>query len=69
MEITKGQAREFYRDLCGTYNGNTNKTCQCIVTIPHIAETMNIPETKANEFCSAMIRYGITERQGNGIVI
>lgn len=69
MHITKGQATEFYRDLCGTYNGNANKTCQGIASIAHIAESMNMPESKANEFCNAMIQYGITERQGGRIVI
>ena len=69
MHITKGQAEEFYRDLCGTYNGNVNKTCQGIAPVSHIAESMGIPVMQANEFCIAMIQYGITERQGGRIVI
>ena len=69
MEITKAQATEFYRDLCGTYNGNANKTCQGVASIYHIAGTMRITESKATEFCNAMIKYGITERQRGWIVI
>ena len=67
--ITKEMAQEFYRDLCGTYNGDANKTCQGIAGILHIAETMNISEEVAREFCHAMVQYGITERQGGGYVI
>lgn len=69
MHITKDQAQEFYRDLCGIYNGNANKTCQGIANVSHIAESMGIPIMNANEFCIAMIEYGITERQGVCIVI
>lgn len=67
--ITKKQAHEFYRDLCGTYNGNPDKTCQGIASAEHIAETMNISPNMVDEFCIAMVKYGITERQGGGYVI
>lgn len=69
MGITKGQAKEFYRDLCGTVYGNANKNCQGIMSIGLIADHMRISVEKANTFCNAMIQYGITERQGGGIVI
>lgn len=29
--ITKGMAKEFYRDLCGTVYGNANKNCQGVI--------------------------------------
>ena len=67
--ITKEMAQEFYRDLCGTYNGDVNKTCQGIANTEHIAETMNITEETATEFCHAIVMYRITERQGGGYVI
>ena len=67
--ITQNQAKEFYRDLCGTYNGNANKTCQGIASVTHIAETMQITGNQAEAYCNAMIRYGITERQNGKIVI
>lgn len=67
--ITKEMATEFYRDLCGVYNGNANKTCQGIANAAHIAETMNISPNMVDEFCAAMVQYGITERQGGGYVI
>ena len=68
-KITKKQAQEFYRDLCGTYNGNSNKNCQGVASIDHIAETMQIDTWKATLFCDALIQYGITERQDGKIVI
>lgn len=68
-EITKSMAKEFYRDLCGTAYGNANKTCQGIMSVALIAELMKISMELANEFCTAMIKYGITERQGGGIVV
>jgi hypothetical protein len=67
--LNKNTAKEFYRDLCGTYNGNANKTCQGIASAEHIAQTMDIPVGLATIMCEAMIRYGITERQGGGYVI
>lgn len=67
--ITEEMAISFYHDLCGTYNGNANKTCQGIASAEHIAETMQISEERAMEFCNAMIQYGITERQGGAYVI
>lgn len=68
-EITRKQAQGFYADLCGTYNGNADRTGQVIAGVAHIAETMGIPEQKAYAFCAAMLRYGITEKQGRKIVI
>ena len=67
--ITKGMASEFYRDLCGTVYGNANKNCQGIMSIGLIADHMGISVEKANNFCDAMIKYGITERQGGMIVV
>lgn len=62
-------AREFYRDLCGVYNGNANKTCQGIASVEHIAEAMGVSVSETQELCDAMVHYGITERQGGGYVI
>jgi hypothetical protein len=67
-EITKAQAQEFYRDLCGTVYGDTNKNCQGVMSIGLIADHMKISIEKANLFCNAMIKYGVTERQ-NGMVV
>ena len=67
--ITKSAAKEFYRDLCGTYNGNANKTCQGIASAEHIADTMQIPLGLAKEMCYAMVKHGITEMQGGAYVI
>ena len=67
-EITKQQAKEFYRDLCGTVYGDANKNCGGIMNIALIADHMRINIEKADVFCNAMIKYGITERS-NGMVI
>ena len=66
--ITESQAKEFYRDLCGTVYGNANKNCQGIMSIERIADHMEIHIEKAKHFCDAMIKYGITERT-NGMII
>jgi len=67
-EITKSQATEFYRDLCGTVYGNVKKNSQGVMSVGLIADHMKISIEKANDFCNAMIKYGITERQ-NGMVV
>ena len=67
--ITKSQAREFYRDLCGTVYGNADKNSQGIMSIGLIADHMRISLERAKEFCNAMVAYGITEKQGGGYVV
>lgn len=67
--ITKKQAKEFYHDLCVTAYGDSGKRCQGVMNVEHIADIMGIEVNKAESFCSAMITYGITERQGGGIVV
>ena len=69
MEITKGQAKEFYRDLCGTVYGDSNKVCQGVMSVGLIADHMKISIEKANRFCDAMIKHHITERQNRMIVV
>ena len=69
VEITKGQAKEFYRDLCGTVYGNANKNSCGVMSIGLIADHMNISIEKANAFCDALIKYKITERQSGMIVV
>lgn len=68
MNITKAQAKEFYRDLCGTVYGNANKTQGGIMPTCLIADHMRISMEKANAYCDAMVKYGITERT-NGMII
>lgn len=67
--ITKNQAKEFYRDLCGTAYGDSNKTCQGTMSEEHIADLMGISNERVESFCKAMITHGITERQGGCIVV
>ena len=67
--ITKSQAQEFYQNLCKTVYGDKNKNCQGTMNIPGIAHHMEISIERAEEFCNAMIVYGITEKQGGMYVI
>ncbi len=67
--ITKNQAKEFYRDLCGTAYGDSRKSCQGIMSVEHIAEIMGTEVERAESFCEAMIMHGVTERQGGLIVV
>lgn len=69
IEITKEMATEFYRDLCGTVYGDPNKNCQGVMNEVLIAEHMGISVLRANLYIHAMIKYGITERQGGMIVV
>ena len=68
-DITESQAKEFYRDLCGTVYGDSSKNSQGIMNIPMIAQHMKISIDKAEEFCNAMIKYGVTEIQSGMIVV
>lgn len=67
--ITEQQAKAFYHDLCGVVYGDANKNSQGIMSEGLIAEHMGISLTKANLYCNAMIKYGITERQNGMIVV
>ena len=69
MEITKGMAKEFYRDLCGTVYGDANKTAQGIMSAELIADHMQMPVWKAEAFLNACRNYGVTERQGGAWVV
>lgn len=69
FKVTEKQAREFYRDLCGTVYGDVNKNSQGIMSEGLIADHMGISLTRANLYCNAMIKYGITERQNGMIVV
>jgi len=68
MEITKEQATNFYRDLCGTVYGDPDKTCGGIMGTWCISEHMGITYEEAENYCNAMIKFGITERQ-NGMIV
>ncbi len=68
-KLTAGQAKAFYRDLCGTVYGNADKNCGGIMSVELIADHMKISVTKATEFCDAMIEYGITEKSCGMIVV
>lgn len=69
MRINEQQAKEFYRDLCGTVYGDVNKNSGGVMSIGLIADHMRISIEKANLYCDAMIKCGITERQNGMIVV
>ena len=68
-KVTFSQAKEFYRDLCGTVYGDSGKNCVGIMSVELIADYMKISVEKATEFCNAMIKYGITEKSCGMIVV
>lgn len=67
--LTEGQAKEFYRDLCGTVYGDSNKNCGGIMSVEKIAEVMKMEIAKAIEFCDAMLEYDITECSCGMIIV
>lgn len=67
--ITKEQAKEFYENLCKAFNGSESKTCQGVASVALIAQRMEIPIVDADRYCTAMLYYGVTERQSGRIVI
>ena len=69
MKITKAQANEFYRDLCGTVYGDPKKKCGGIMSEALIADHMGIDEELAHAYLRACAEYGITERQGGAWVV
>lgn len=69
MQVTENQAKEFYRDLCGTVYGDSRKSCEGTMSVEQIADVMGIEKERAEEFCQAMICHGITERQGGNYVV
>ena len=68
-KITREMAEEFYRDLCGTVYKGSRKTCGGVMPVELIADHMKISKERATLFCYAMIKYGITEKQGGMIVV
>ena len=66
--VTKQQANEFYKKLCRTVYGNEEQNCCGIMPVTLIADHMEVSIEKANVYCDAMVRHGITER-ANGMII
>lgn len=64
--ITEGQAKEFFRDVCGVFHTSGS---DAVVSYELIAERMNLTVERVINFCRACFCYGITERQGGGVVI
>ena len=71
MTLIKGYnvTKHFYKDLCGTVNGEANKTCQCIMSAEGIANAMGMSISETEIWCDSMIYHGITERQGGMYVV
>lgn len=68
--ITEGQAKEYWRDLIGAfYHGKQPKGNTGILYVFGVANWLDVTEERATEICNAWVKYGITERQGGGIVI
>ena len=69
LNITKEKAAEFYRDLCGTVYGDSEKKCGGIMSEELIADHMGIDKELAHAYLRACAEYGITERQGGAWVV
>lgn len=67
-KISKERALNFYRDLCRVVYGDADKCCGGVMSVSLIADHMEIGVDLADQFCDAMIEYGITERQ-NGLIV
>lgn len=67
-KVTKQQAKEFYKKLCYKAYGNAEMNCCGIMPVALIADHMEVSIEKANLYCNAMVRHGITER-ANGMLI
>lgn len=68
--ITKEQAKAFYADVLGSFGFDPESTAtHGIVFHEAIAERMDIPMCKIEPFLYACYHYGITEKQGGGMVI
>ena len=68
--ITKEQAKAFFRDVLGSFGFDPESTVtHGIVYHEAIAERLSIPMCKAEPFIYACYHYGITEKQGSGMVI
>ena len=67
--ITKDQAKEIYRDLKGSVWGDCNHPNDVSLTIKGIMHFLKVDEKRANAIEDAIIHYGISERQGGGLVV
>lgn len=68
--ITFEQAKAFYKDVLGSFGfDQESTTTHGIVYHEAIAERLSIPMCKAKPFINACYHYGITEKQGGGMVI
>lgn len=68
-KITYEQAEHFYHKLCCKIYGDSNKCCGGVMSEELIASHMNIDISTVKDYCKAMIKYHITERQGGMIVV
>lgn len=68
--VTKEQARAFWRDLRGSfgYEPDGNDT-HGVVTAKHVAEKLGISEEKANAYLWACVWHGFSDRASGRFVI
>lgn len=69
-EEDKKRYTEMYRDLKGMmYNGDTHHSDSGIISDYKIAELLKVNLDKATEIRTKIVHYGISERQGGGLVV
>ena len=69
-EEDKAKYKEIYRDMKGMmYNGDTHHSDSGIISDKKIAELLKVDLNKATDIRIKICQYGISERQGGGLVI
>lgn len=67
--ITREKAKAYYAQLCEHFNGSPTHTNSCIISFELMAEVLKMTVEEAESIFWDMVHYGITERQGGGVVI
>lgn len=65
----KKLCQDFYKKLCEIVYGNTNISCQGIMSAALVADHMKMTESEAEIWLRSCVLYGITEKQGGLYVV
>lgn len=69
-DLDRTRYEEMYRDLKGTvYNGDTHHPASGILSDHGVAERLKVNIDQARQIVQKIVHYGISERQGGGLVV
>jgi hypothetical protein len=68
-EEDKKKYNEMYRDIKGMLYGDVNHSASGIISDSKIAELLKVTVDRATEIRTKIVHYGISERQGGGLVV